>query len=768
RTLYNGDPILEQSGGGVLCASSSAVVSNCVIEGNSCFTFGAGAYSGTLLNCQVVGNTNRNTSMGGGGGVAESTLLNCQVSGNYLQNVGGGAYSSYLSNCIVSDNTQAGVLACTLDDCIVEGNTNIDDGGGASQSLLNNCLLCNNEALHGGGASESELNNCIVSNNTATWGGGIYEMANPTNRCGTNDQLVANFASYYGGGCLVAGGGILTNWEFNNWSFVSNSAAQGGGGIYFETALSALNDCTFQGNSALGNGGGLSCNGGNLQASGYVYTAATNCTFIGNSATGLGGGAYFATLNNCRLSGNQAGYGGGAYGIINDCTVDNNIATNSGGGLYYHAQSGAPLLVGCAFTNNSAPNGGGAYLGAFSNCIFSANIAVTGGGANSGTFYNSIFSNNSATNGGAAYYAAMMNCLVISNQAGAGGGCSNGRFLTGWTAAYVNCQFIGNSAVTNGGGLFSNGLATNCLIMNNSAGGNGGGIDGGSAVRCRILGNSAVTNGGGVYAASLVNSLVAGNTAAFGGGSCQSSLQSVTLVDNVASSAGGGFYYVAGGSVFSSIIYDNSAPVAANYYSTIATFSYSCTTPLPSSGNNNFTNDPVFVNFATENFRLQTNSPCINTGGGVPGSADLDGRPRIVGGQIDIGAYEFQGAGIGEFTAWLQQYGLPTDGSADYLDSDGDGLNNWDEWIAGTNPTNGASALMLFAPAVTNILDGITVTWQSVTNITYFVDRSSDLSAAPAFSTIESNIAGLPGATSFTDSSATNTGPYFYRVGVQQ
>lgn len=40
------------------------------------------------------------------------------------------------------------------------------------------------------------------------------------------------------------------------------------------------------------------------------------------------------------------------------------------------------------------------------------------------------------------------------------------------------------------------------------------------------------------------------------------------------------------------------------------------------------------------------------------------------------------------FVIWLQKYGLPTDGSADYIDSDGDGLNNWQEYQLDTNPIN--------------------------------------------------------------------------------
>ncbi|MCX6632915.1 MAG: hypothetical protein NTW28_35405, partial [Candidatus Solibacter sp.] len=146
----------------------------------------------------------------------------------------------------------------------------------------------------------------------------------------------------------------------------------------------------------------------------------------------------------------------------------------------------------------------------------------------------------------------------------------------------------------------------------------------------------------------------------------------------------------------------------------------------------------------------------------APGSTDLDGNPRIVRGTVDIGAYEYQGAGSMISYAWLQQYGLPTDGSADYVDSDRDGHNNWQEWRCETDPTNTLSALRLLSatPAGTNV----TVTWQSVAGVSYFVERSTNL--ASPFTPLGTGIPGQSGTTTYTDTSAAGLAPLFYRVGV--
>jgi hypothetical protein len=171
-----------------------------------------------------------------------------------------------------------------------------------------------------------------------------------------------------------------------------------------------------------------------------------------------------------------------------------------------------------------------------------------------------------------------------------------------------------------------------------------------------------------------------------------------------------------------------------------------------------------FVDFAHGNFRLQSNSPCINAGNNafVATTKDLDGRPRIAGGTVDLGAYEFQPGVSGAFIGWLQYYGLRTSGSADYTDSDHDGMNNWQEWVCGTCPTNSLSVLRLLSatPGGANV----TVTWQSVAGVNYCLWRSAN--PQPPFALVATNITGQQGTTTYADTNATGSGPFFYRVGV--
>ena len=115
--------------------------------------------------------------------------------------------------------------------------------------------------------------------------------------------------------------------------------------------------------------------------------------------------------------------------------------------------------------------------------------------------------------------------------------------------------------------------------------------------------------------------------------------------------------------------------------------------------------------------------------------------------------------------AWLQQYGLPMNRSADYADPDHDGMNNWQEWVCGTCPTNPLSVLKLTSATPKDNPPGVALSWQSVSGIIYTLQRSTNLGAQPAFLTIQSNIIGKAGNTTYTYTDATGAGPFLYLVG---
>lgn len=445
----------------------------------------------------------------------------------------------------------------------------------------------------------------------------------------------------------------------------------------------------------------------------------SNCLIVGNSAAYWGGGVYSGTLLGCVLSNNSGGYyigsggGGGAYSaILNGCVVRSNLTGGAGGGV------GNCSLSNCALeANRSWRTAGGASLSTLDNCTLTGNSAGSSGGGVLGS--------------------TLDKCVLIGNHADTSGGGAYGSTLN-------NCVLIGNSAYDGAGGL--NGTFNNCILATN------GGWFGGGASR-----------------ATLNNCLLIGNTAGYGGGTDGGSLNNCTLVANQASQAGGGTRY---GKLRNCIAYFNVSPTGSNYFSGALNVSYltnCCTAPLPpqASGILNFTSVPKFIDQIAGNYRLQSNSPCIGTGNNnyISLGNDLDGRPRIVGGTVDVGAYEYQSVGFGEFIEWLQISGLPTDGTADFTDADSDGMSNYGEWRSDTIPTNALSVLRMVNASSSPT--GANITWESVPTRSYWLERATNLGVASAFQTIATNIAGQADATIYTDTTATNGGPYFYRVGVQ-
>ena len=440
----------------------------------------------------------------------------------------------------------------------------------------------------------------------------------------------------------------------------------------------------------------------------------SNCLIVSNAVlplgitpyeTGYGGGAYQGTLNNCALAGNSAICGAGAYGsTLNQCALSNNFVQNGyawDGFDSFHTYGGY---------------GAGAYGSALNGCTVTSNSAVGGGGVAE---------------------SSLNQCVLVGNLArgsnddirynGLGGGCLNSKLN--------DCVVKANSAIDRGGGAFGSTL-TNCSFTGNSA------SSGGAAFLCAIVtgtfnaNSSAFFDAGVVVYSTLIGATVAGNDSG-----------------------------VVGSTLYNSVTIFNGEEASQNYDAS-SILNFCCTSPLPTNGFGNITNAPLFVDLAGGNFRLQSNSPCVNAGNNAytPTGPDLDGNPRTVGGTVDIGAYEFQSPASIISYAWLEQYGFPLDGSADFMDSDGDGMNNWQEWRCGTDPTDSLSALRLLPPTYTG--SNVTIMWQSVVGVNYFLERSTNPLASAAFAPLATNIPGQPGITAYQDANVAGAGIFLYRVGV--
>ncbi|MBN1591824.1 MAG: hypothetical protein JW941_01085 [Candidatus Coatesbacteria bacterium] len=339
-------------------------------------------------------------------------------------------------------------------------------------------------------------------------------------------------------------------------------------------------------------------------------------------------------LQNCIISDSSASEdGGGIYafkGDISSCSISGNRSEAHGGGLSHCDVNVADSFIG---GNESGLDGGGfnRCSGLISNCTISENIAGWGGG------------------GFSSCPCDIEGCSVIGNRAnqrtsligGAGG-------LDDCGGDIINCLISGNRAASSGAGLCNcDGLVSRCVITENAASESGGAIYGGSGrfERCVISDNSAPC-GGAVSSCwgSFISCLISNNGAdAEGGGFAwgRASIVNCTVAGNSAQSGGG--FHDPQGEIINTIIWNNTAKDSPSIYLGSCIPTHCCIESWGGGGSGNISEDPLFVDFWTRDFRLQSASPCIDAGDSNAqiGDVDLDGSLRIIGDGVDIGAYEF-------------------------------------------------------------------------------------------------------------------------------
>jgi hypothetical protein len=97
-------------------------------------------------------------------------------------------------------------------------------------------------------------------------------------------------------------------------------------------------------------------------------------------------------------------------------------------------------------------------------------------------------------------------------------------------------------------------------------------------------------------------------------------------------------------------------------------------------------------------------------------------------------------------------------------DPDGDGIPNWAEYAAGTNPTNAQSRLALLGPATgsNQLSEGFKLRWLSAPGKRYVLECTSDLLSSN-WNIIATNVAGTGEMLEYVDTNRTRTAQ-FYRV----
>jgi hypothetical protein len=138
-------------------------------------------------------------------------------------------------------------------------------------------------------------------------------------------------------------------------------------------------------------------------------------------------------------------------------------------------------------------------------------------------------------------------------------------------------------------------------------------------------------------------------------------------------------------------------------------------------------------------------------------------RGRMERVDLDVSAVLEDLDGNGLSDAWERLYFGRT-GVDPLADPDRDGLNNLAELKAGTNPNDFQSQFRLIR--ILPQTQGTSVEWSSVSNRSYSILRSSDVSGG--YQLLNGSHPATPPVNTFLDPTAVPPGPYFYRIRLQE
>jgi hypothetical protein len=798
-TLSHGYATGSGDGGGAWCQSTNCLITNCIITLNYAADAGGGVYQAFLANCLVISNTSGYF----GGGASLSVLKTCKVAYNSSQLAGGGISGSFASACAINGNVATSVGGAssqsTLHNCTVVGNTAFQRVGGVYGGIQNNCIIFYNYAPIDQNYSITpiaQLNYCcttpvpisgignfdndpqlsskdhisVVSPcrgavnqfylqgadcDGEQWGSppavGCDEIW-PDDTDGPIRTLLHADYKYFSTGMPITfeadvGGSLLFSlWDFGDGSYLTNhfkvSHVWTNPGDYV-VRVTGFNSSYPDGISADIPVRVL------LQPTHFVSQASISPTppftswetaaiDIQDAVDVAGPGALILVTNGIFSAGSRT---------LDQGTPSRLLVTNA---ITVKSVNGPDVTTIQGYQLPGSTNG----LGAIRCAYLTTNSILIGFCLTNGATWDNRYSYSPSNTSGGGLWCESTNVRIL------------------------DCHIFGNSAYYSGGGVFR-GTLENCIVSNNFAPLGGGAAK--AQIRDSLLCGNSASSGGGAFDSHLDSCAVVNNfmivQPGYGTGTYNGSAQNCIYFGNVGRSGG----CVAFGTLYNCTIVSNTpGTYFANLYNCISYYNsgdnylglsgilnYCCTFPSPPSGVGNITNAPGFSHLPKGDLHLLPDSPCINSGKNnlFYGSLDYEKKNRISGGTVDIGAYEFQNPSSSISYAWLQQYGFPIDGSLDNEDSDGDRFTNMQEWRAGTTPTDAASALILLKPEITDL--GIAISWQSVTNHNYFVERGRNGSYSEQFETLATNILGNKGITTYTDTNTVNIRAAIYRVGTQ-